>query len=156
LYYPPSRGSTHLISLEVVKTMTQTLDDLDEEIHKRNLGGDTARAVAKPLYSGCEVTSDTHGTKNVSVVGSRMINSGVDANTTRNIQGLGSFPMIELLRLCEDQKNLLRDDDRLIERIFKQLSEYEQELFDKDFYIKELEDELRQTQNASFYKEDSL
>jgi hypothetical protein len=64
--------------------------------------------------------------------------------------------MIELLRLCEDQKNLLRDDDRLIERFFKQLSDYEQELFDKDFYIKELEDELRQTQNASFYKEDSL
>jgi hypothetical protein len=63
--------------------------------------------------------------------------------------------------LCQDPNEycmtrLEREDDILIERFARQLSEYEQELYEKDAYIIELEGDLRQTQNASIYKEDSL
>ena len=84
-----------------------------------------------------------------------MIKSKLDITTTKDIQDRRSFSVTELLRLFEDQNNLLKNDDRLIER-FADLSEYEQELYDKDVYIRELENELRQTLNAYNYKEDLL
>lgn len=85
-----------------------------------------------------------------------MNKSGLDIHTTKGFQDLRSCSVTDLLKLCEDRNSLLRDDDRLIERVVEQLSEYEQVLYDKDVYIKELEDELIQTQNASIYKEESL
>lgn len=85
-----------------------------------------------------------------------MIKSGLDIHTTQDNEDLGSFSVTELLKLCGDQNNLLRDDDILFEQFAKQLSEYEQELYDKDVYIMELEDELRQSLEASNSKEDSI
>lgn len=85
-----------------------------------------------------------------------IIKSGLDLDTPKDIRDLGSFSITELLRLCEDQFNLLKDDDRLIEQFTAQLSEYDQELYDEDVYIKELEDELRQTVNASMCKENLI
>jgi len=89
------------------------------------------------------------------MMGMTMIKSRLDITTTKDIQDRRSFSVTELLRLFEDQNNLLKNDDRLIER-FADLSEYEQELYDKDVYIRELENELRQTLNAYNYKEDLL
>ena len=90
------------------------------------------------------------------MMGMTMIKSKLDITTTKDIQDRRSFSVTELLRLFEDQNNLLKNDDRLIERFAAQLSEYEQELYDKDVYIRELENELRQTLNAYNYKEDLL
>jgi hypothetical protein len=78
--------------------------------------------------------------------------SGLDIHTTKDFEDLGSFSVIELLKLCEDQNSLLRDNDILIKRFAKQLSEYEQELYEKDVYIKELEHLLE----VSNYKEDLI
>jgi hypothetical protein len=62
----------------------------------------------------------------------------------------------DLLKVCEDQNTLLKDDDRQIDRFTAQLSEYEQELYEKDVYIMKLEDELRHALKASNSKENLL
>ena len=85
-----------------------------------------------------------------------MIKSTLDIPATKDIQDRGSFSVTDLLKLCEDQNTLLKDDDKLIERLSAQLSEYEQELYEKDVYIRKLEDELRHVPNASNSKEDLL
>jgi hypothetical protein len=85
-----------------------------------------------------------------------MIKSEIGVHATRVIQDRESFSVTDLLRLCEDQNNLLNEDDKLIEKFTAQLSEYEQELYNKDVYIKELENELRQTLKASNSREDLL
>ena len=82
-----------------------------------------------------------------------MFKSRIGTYTTKDTQDIGSFSVTELLRLFEDQNNLLKNDDRLIERFAAQLSGYEQELCDKDVYIRELKDELRQTLKASNSRE---
>lgn len=57
-----------------------------------------------------------------------MIKSIFDIPTTKDIQDRRAFSVTDLLKLCEDQNILLKDDDKLIERFAAQLSEYEQEL----------------------------
>ena len=90
------------------------------------------------------------------MVGLILIKSGLNIHITKDNEDLGSFSVTDLLKLCEDQNNLLRDDDILIERFAKQLSEYEQEMYDKDVYIKELEGRLRQSLEISKFKENSI
>jgi hypothetical protein len=87
------------------------------------------------------------------MVGMMKTKSELDIHTTNDIQYLGSFSVTDLLNLCKDQNTLLKDDDKLIERLTSELSEYEQELYEKDVYIKKLEDELRQAVIASNSKE---
>ena len=82
------------------------------------------------------------------------IKSEPHVHATKIIQNHGSFSVTDLLKLCENQINLLRDDDLLIGRMTARLSEYEQELYDKDVYIKELENELKHSHEASNSKED--
>jgi len=77
-----------------------------------------------------------------------MIESTLNIPTTKGIQDRRSFLVTHLLKLCEDQYTLLIDDDKLIERFAAQLSEYEQELYEKDVYIRKLEDELRHVPKA--------
>lgn len=85
-----------------------------------------------------------------------MIKSTLDIPTTKDIQDRRSFSVTDLLKLCEDQNTLLKDEDRLIDRFTAQLSEYEQELYEKDVYIRRLEDELRQVLKPSNSEEDLL
>jgi hypothetical protein len=85
-----------------------------------------------------------------------MIKSKLDIPMTKDIQDQRSFSVTDLLKLCEDQNILLKDDDKLIERFALQLSEYEQELYEKDVYIRKLEYDLRQGPKASNSKEDLL
>ena len=85
-----------------------------------------------------------------------MIKSKLDTPITKDIQDRRSFSVTDLLKLCEDQNILLKDDDKLIERFALQLSEYEQELYEKDVYIRRLEDELRQVLKPSNSEEDLL
>jgi hypothetical protein len=85
-----------------------------------------------------------------------MIKSKLDILITKDIQDRRAFSVTDLLKLCEDQNTLLKDDDRLIDRFTAQLSEYEQELYEKDVYIRRLEDELRQVLKPSNSEEDLL
>jgi len=85
-----------------------------------------------------------------------MIKSKLDIPITKDIQVRRSFSVTDLLKLCEDQNILLKDDDKLIEQFALQLSEYEHELYEKDLYIRKLEDELRHVPKASNSKEDLL
>jgi len=85
-----------------------------------------------------------------------MIKSILDISTTKDIQDRRTFSVTDLLKLCEDQNTLLKDDDKLIERFAAQLSEYEQELYEKDVYIRKLEGELRHVPKATNSKEDLL
>ena len=85
-----------------------------------------------------------------------MIKSILDIPTTKDIQDRRAFSVTDLLKLCEDQNTLLKDDDKLIERFAAQLSEYEQELYEKDVYIRKLEDDLRHALKASNSKENLL
>lgn len=85
-----------------------------------------------------------------------MVKSKLDISTTKDIQDRRSFSVTDLLKLCEDQNTLLKDDDKLIERFTSQLSKYEQELYEKDLYIRKLEDDLGQGLKTSKSKEDLL
>ena len=85
-----------------------------------------------------------------------MIKSKLDIPITKDIQDRRSFSVTDFLKLCEDLNTLLKDDDRLIDRFTAQLSEYEQELYEKDVYIRRLEDELRQVLKPSNSEEDLL
>lgn len=85
-----------------------------------------------------------------------MIESTLGIPITKDIQDQRSFSVTDLLKLCEDQNILLKDDDKLIERFTAQLSEYEQELYEKDLYIRKLEDDLGQGLKTSNSKEDLL
>jgi len=85
-----------------------------------------------------------------------MIKSTLNISTTKSIQDRRSFLVTDLLKVCEDQNTLLKDDDRQIDRFTAQLSEYEQELYEKDVYIMKLEDELRHALKASNSKENLL
>jgi len=73
------------------------------------------------------------------------IKSEIDIHTI-DIQDRRIFSITNLLKLCEDQNDLLKEEDRQIGLLIAQLSEYEQELYEKDVYINKLEDELRHTQ----------
>jgi len=75
--------------------------------------------------------------------------SRLDIHTMKKIQNLGSFSLTDLLQLCKDQNILLKEDDELIGRLVAQLSEYEQELYEKDSYIKKLDNEVRQPLRTS-------
>jgi hypothetical protein len=55
----------------------------------------------------------------------------------------------DLVKLCEDQNRLLSEEDRQIGRFITQLSEYEQELYEKDAYNKKLEHKLKQNMKTS-------
>jgi hypothetical protein len=90
------------------------------------------------------------------MVGMMKMKSRLDTHIVKNIQNLRSFSLTDLLQLWEVQNNLLKDEDRLIEQFAAQLSEYEQELHEKDAYISELESELRRTLNSSKSKEELL
>lgn len=72
------------------------------------------------------------------------IKSELDIHTI-DIQDRRIFSITNLLKLCEDQNDLLKEEDRQIRLLIAQLSEYEQELYEKDVYINKLEDELRHT-----------
>ena len=71
-----------------------------------------------------------------------MIKSEEDIHMPKNIENRNLFSITDLLN--EDQNSLLKEEDRQIERFVAQISGYEQELYEKDVYIKKLEDELRQ------------
>jgi hypothetical protein len=83
-----------------------------------------------------------------------MIKSGLDIRIAKD--DFRTFSVSDLVKLCENQNDLLNDDDRLIERLTTQLSEYVQELYDKDIHIGKLEYELRRTQRVSSFDEDLL
>jgi hypothetical protein len=57
------------------------------------------------------------------------------------------------MTIYEKQSGLLKEEDEQIGRLITQLSEYEQELYEKDIYIEKLEEELRQTENISLHGE---
>jgi hypothetical protein len=78
-----------------------------------------------------------------------MIKTGSDINIPRDIMNLKPFSITYLLKLCEDQNSLLAEVGEQIGRFIAQLSGYEQELYEKDVYIKKLEDELRHTLKAT-------
>jgi hypothetical protein len=81
-----------------------------------------------------------------------MIKSEADIHIPKNVQDREPFSITNLLDLCEDQNSLLKEEDKQIGQLIAQLSEYEQELYEKDVYIMKLEDELRQTLKASHKK----
>jgi len=81
-----------------------------------------------------------------------MTKSEADIHIPKNIQDREPFSITNLLDLCEDQNSLLKEEDKQIEQLITQLSEYEQELYEKDVYIMKLEVELRQTLKASHNK----
>jgi hypothetical protein len=83
------------------------------------------------------------------MVAMMMIESDTDVHTPKGIQGRELFSITDLLQLCEDQNNLLREEDEQIGRFIAQLSEYELELYEKDAHIKKLEDELSHTLRGS-------
>lgn len=85
-----------------------------------------------------------------------MIKSKLDIPITKDIQDRILLSVTDLLKLCKDQNILLKDDDKLIERFALQLSEYEQELYEKDLYIRKLEDDLGQGLKISNSKDDLL
>jgi hypothetical protein len=72
------------------------------------------------------------------------IKSELDIHSIIDTQDRRIFSMTDILKLCEDQNDLLKEEDRQIGFLIAQLSEYEQELYEKDVHIKKLEDELRQ------------
>jgi hypothetical protein len=78
------------------------------------------------------------------MVGMIMTKSEEDIHMPKNIEDHNLFSITDLLNLCEDQNSLLKEEDRQIERFVAQISGYEQELYEKDVYIKKLEDEVRQ------------
>jgi hypothetical protein len=69
-----------------------------------------------------------------------------------NIQGSEPLSVANLLKLCANQDSLLQVEDKEIGRLITQLSDYEQELYEKDIYIEKLENELRQTLKTSYYE----
>ena len=73
-----------------------------------------------------------------------MTKSEADIHIPKNIQDREPFSITDLLNLCEDQNSLSKEEDEQIGQLITQLSGYEQELYEKDVYIKKLEDELRQ------------
>jgi hypothetical protein len=81
-----------------------------------------------------------------------LIKSEADIHIPKNIQDREPFSITDLPNLCEDQNSLLKEEDEQIGQLITQLSEYEQELYEKDVYIMKLEDELRQTLKASHNK----
>lgn len=81
-----------------------------------------------------------------------MINSETGILTSKDIQHRNPPSITDLLELCEDQNDLLKEEDRQIGLLIAHLSEYEQELYEKDVYINKLEDELRHTQKESHQK----
>ena len=72
-----------------------------------------------------------------------IINNKFDINTSRVTLELKPFPIVRLLKLCQDQNTLQAEVDDQIGRFIQQLSGYEQELYEKDVYIRKLEGELK-------------
>ena len=70
-------------------------------------------------------------------------NDMINIKIPENIGDSRLFSVKDLLKLCEDQNNLLKEEDKQIGRFIAQLSEYEQELYEKDSYIEKLEDVLQ-------------
>ncbi|MPZ07946.1 MAG: hypothetical protein GEU26_16280 [Nitrososphaeraceae archaeon] len=85
-----------------------------------------------------------------------MIKSEADIHIPKNVQDREPFLITNLLDLCEDQNSLLKEEDKQIGQLIMQLSEYEQELYEKDLYIRKLEDDLGQGLKTSNSKEDLL
>lgn len=74
-----------------------------------------------------------------------MIKSESSISVSENNQGhaLEPFSITYLLKLWQDQSSLLAEMDTQIGRFMDQLSGYEQELYEKDSYIRQLEDRLK-------------
>jgi len=73
-----------------------------------------------------------------------MTESEADVKIIKNIRRSRRISVTDLLNLCEDQNRLLKEEDKQIGRFIAQLSVYEQELYEKDVYIKRLEHKLKQ------------
>lgn len=73
-----------------------------------------------------------------------MTESEADVKIIKNIRRSRRISVTDLLNLCEDQNRLLKEEDKQIGRFIAQLSEYEQELYERDVYIKRLEHKLKQ------------
>jgi hypothetical protein len=85
-----------------------------------------------------------------------MIESETDINMVKDIREGRLISITDLVKLCEDQNRLLSEEDRQIGRFITQLSEYEQELYEKDAYIKKLEHKLKQNMKTSQHGEEVI
>jgi hypothetical protein len=69
-----------------------------------------------------------------------------------NIRGSKSLSVNNFLKPCANQDRLLQEEDKELGRLITQLSEYEQELYEKDVYIHKLEYKLRRSLKESHFE----